>query len=233
MMHQKITVLSISDPTGTTAPSAGANGELGRLALLTDIAGIVNISGSQAAQNAQITTISGDIIVLQSQVNSISANYATTASVSAGLNTITQLVNITGNFVTLDTSQNISGNKTFTGAISATSNSYFGAAPAIINSGITSVDVVTNQIVEQFADTIGSGAKWLMNVKNGANIRTSEIMCAWDSGTNAVIANEVSTTEVGTTTDVSYNVVISSNSVQLRVTSVSNGWTLKFYRIAL
>jgi hypothetical protein len=37
MKHQNIQVISVSDPTGTTAPSAGANGLLGRLALQSDL----------------------------------------------------------------------------------------------------------------------------------------------------------------------------------------------------
>jgi hypothetical protein len=135
--------------------------------------------------------------------------------------------------------QSISGQKTFNdstvfvGSVSAASTLYIGQSPALIYTGQTTVNTVTNQIVEEFADTLGSGAQWLMNLKNGANIRTSQIMCAWDSGTDALIANEVSTTEVGTTSDVTYSVAIVSNNVRLRVTSVSNGWTLKFHRILL
>jgi hypothetical protein len=37
MKHQNIQVISVSDPTGTSAPSAGANGSLGRLALQSDL----------------------------------------------------------------------------------------------------------------------------------------------------------------------------------------------------
>lgn len=44
--HGRITVISISDSTGTTAPSAGANGELGRLALESDTIGTVKYINS-------------------------------------------------------------------------------------------------------------------------------------------------------------------------------------------
>lgn len=55
MQNSKITVVSISDPTGTTAPSAGANGELGRLALKSEVdAIIVGITGQNSILVTQV-----------------------------------------------------------------------------------------------------------------------------------------------------------------------------------
>jgi hypothetical protein len=56
MKHPNITVLSISDPTGTHAPSAGANGTLGQLALESDVTSQVN--NLSAALQVQINAIS-------------------------------------------------------------------------------------------------------------------------------------------------------------------------------
>lgn len=174
----------------------------------------------------------GMVVYCQSDNTSYQLDGGITNSDWVALGFATDVVLLTG-------TQSISGQKTFNdvsvfvGSVSASSTLYVGQSPASIYSGQTSVNTVTNQIVEEFADTLGSGAQWLMNLKNGANIRTSQIMCAWDSGTDALIANEVSTTEVGTTSDVTYSVAIVSNNVRLRVTSVSNGWTLKFHRILL
>lgn len=60
MKNQKITVLSISDSTGTNPPLAGANGELGPLALKSDVANITSglsvlINGSNDATSSLIT----------------------------------------------------------------------------------------------------------------------------------------------------------------------------------
>ena len=59
MQNQKITVLTISDPTGTHAPSAGANGELGELALRSDIN---NVYFGANALTYQVTTISHNYV---------------------------------------------------------------------------------------------------------------------------------------------------------------------------
>jgi hypothetical protein len=56
MKHTNITVLSISDSTGTHAPSAGANGTLGQLALQSEVKTEVN--NLSAALQAQIDSIS-------------------------------------------------------------------------------------------------------------------------------------------------------------------------------
>jgi hypothetical protein len=54
MKNQQITVISISDPTGTYAPSAGANGALGPLALKSQI--VPMLYGATALTDA-VTTI--------------------------------------------------------------------------------------------------------------------------------------------------------------------------------
>ena len=51
MKYPKITVMTISDLTGTMAPSVGANGQLGRIGL-----------------KSEITTLSGNI---QSQIDNL------------------------------------------------------------------------------------------------------------------------------------------------------------------
>lgn len=82
MKHNKITVVSISDPTGTMTPSAGANGELGPLALLTDVKSVSAINQSQQITLSQLTALTG------------SSGGVIVAAVSAGLDSrITTLEN--------------------------------------------------------------------------------------------------------------------------------------------
>lgn len=59
MKHQNITVLSISDPTGTQAPSAGANGHLGRLALYSDVQALALSGGATSINN--VDPVAGNI----------------------------------------------------------------------------------------------------------------------------------------------------------------------------
>lgn len=59
MPHAQITTISISDPTGTMAPSAGHNGELGRLALENDVIKTLNSTQATSAGRNLILDIDG------------------------------------------------------------------------------------------------------------------------------------------------------------------------------
>lgn len=97
MKHQNITTVSISDPTGTQAPSAGANGHLGRLALKNDI-----ISGS----GIQVThQDNGKIEISLYQGIDVSAFSNTTGTLERGQSVTSTTLNWTINKT--ETSQSI------------------------------------------------------------------------------------------------------------------------------
>lgn len=66
MKHNKITAYTISDLTGTTAPSAGANGELGLLALKSEVEDVK--SSIKTIQTGTIAVSASTIIVPHSTV---------------------------------------------------------------------------------------------------------------------------------------------------------------------
>jgi hypothetical protein len=59
MPHARITTISISDPTGTQAPSAGHNGELGRLALENEVIKTLNSTTATSADHNLNVAIDG------------------------------------------------------------------------------------------------------------------------------------------------------------------------------
>ena len=76
MKHNKITVVSISDPTGTLAPSAGANGELGPLALDRQVIKTINSTPALSSNGninfitdgtTNIVAISAGMVLVQSK----------------------------------------------------------------------------------------------------------------------------------------------------------------------
>ena len=63
--------------------------------------------------------------------------------------------------------------------------------------------------------------------KNGTNLKAGTVTAVHD-GTN-VKFNEVSTVDLGDTTDVKLSVDINSGNMRLRATTLSNGWDVKAF----
>lgn len=146
MKHNKITVVSISDPTGTMTPSAGANGELGPLALLSQVKAVSADNLSQQNTLAALTSLTG------------SSGSTLVAAVSAGLDTrIVALENggkIFSGQITLNTSTNLYSvsHITITGSsyplitvVAPSSNSIL-YAESVTNVSVSGFDVALSSI---------------------------------------------------------------------------------------
>jgi|GEM_PF-3192383 len=96
----------------------------------------------------------------------------------------------------------------------------------------TDVDTGT-ETIDSFADTIADSAVWFCCVKNGANVRCSTVMAAWDVTGDTVQYTETATLDVGDTSDLTLSVDIDSNTVRLRATAASDNWTVRCQRMAL
>lgn len=95
-----------------------------------------------------------------------------------------------------------------------------------------SVDTGTTTL-DSFADTLGDAAHWNYKIKKGANIRAGTMMAAWDASGDNIEYAEDATNDVGDTGDLTLGVDISSNTVRLRATATSDGWTVKVLRRVL
>ena len=62
-------------------------------------------------------------------------------------------------------------------------------------------------------------------IKNGTNLRAGTLTAAHD-GTN-IKFNEVSTVDLGNTTDVKLKVVIDGSNMKLQATTLTDNWTIK------
>ena len=90
----------------------------------------------------------------------------------------------------------------------------------------TNTDVDTG--TENVATATGAEAAFFdYVVKNGTNIRAGTITAATD-GTN-VEYNEVSTVDLGSTSDVKLKVVLSSSDLILQATTISNNWNVSSF----
>ena len=69
------------------------------------------------------------------------------------------------------------------------------------------------------------GAYFDYVIKDGTNYRAGSIQAIWDG--TSIQFNEVTTNDIGNTTDVVMSVVISGTDAVLRATTTTTGWTIK------
>lgn len=94
----------------------------------------------------------------------------------------------------------------------------------ISNQQNTGVDVGT-ETISTVSSTDYDGVFFDYVIKNGTNLRAGTITVVHD-GTN-VSFNEVSTQDLGDTTDVELSVDLSGGDIRLRATTTSDNWTVK------
>jgi uncharacterized repeat protein (TIGR03803 family) len=86
-------------------------------------------------------------------------------------------------------------------------------------------NVTTSSVIDIFTGLTSNGCMWIYNVSDTNNIRTGQIMSAWKSG-GTIVFNDITTTSVGTTNSVQFNVTLDINAVSLN-TVISTGSTWK------
>lgn len=96
----------------------------------------------------------------------------------------------------------------------------------------TDIDTGT-ETVDSFDDTTCKAVHWDYVVYNGANLRTGTVMAAWDASSDAIDYNEVSTVDVGDTSDITFAVDIDADVIRLRATVASDNWGAKVSRKTL
>ena len=104
---------------------------------------------------------------------------------------------------------------------------------AMVSAENTDVDSAAPEVVDSFADTAYDGVMWVYSIKNGANLRTGQVIAAWDATGDTIQYSEMRTNDVGDTSGVTLSVDISSNTVRLLATVTTDDWSVKALRMAL
>ena len=88
------------------------------------------------------------------------------------------------------------------------------------------------ETIDSFDATLGVSAQWVVSIRQGTtNARTSTINAVWLNGT--VEFSEYSTNDIGNTTEVVMDVVLSGGNVILRADVDTDDWIIKAHRIIL
>jgi len=79
------------------------------------------------------------------------------------------------------------------------------------------VDVGT-EVVDSFSDLVSDACLWTYRVKDGSNLRVGRIVAVWDAVLNTIEYTETSTQDIGDTSALTLDVVITADNVELRAT---------------
>ena len=92
-----------------------------------------------------------------------------------------------------------------------------------------STDIDTTTVtVDSFAVSLAKGARWDYVATDGTNYRAGTVVATWD-GTD-VVGSEVTSGELGDTSDVTIDVDIDSGTVRFRATTTSDNWNVHVTR---
>lgn len=94
-----------------------------------------------------------------------------------------------------------------------------GATPPIIAEN-TDIDVGT-EVVDSFSDLLADSCNWEYRVTDGTNFRSGTIIAVWNASTNTVEYTETTTSDIGDTSDLTLDVIINSDNVELQATLAS------------
>ena len=102
-------------------------------------------------------------------------------------------------------------------------------APSLYSTTKSVVGIVANYVVYQFVASLYTSVFFEYNVQNSTNLRAGTIMAVWN--TTTLEFTETSTMDIGNTSPITFNVVLtpilSVVYVQLRATTLTTGWTIK------
>lgn len=194
---------------------------------LTSDTASYSITASWAAKSA-ISATSSVAIVANTASYSISSSYSTFSPTSISSSyALTASYALNGGGGSSETSSYLSGS-------SATVNKVT-LANIGVNAYLTSrvtTGIVTATPVDDFPDTDGNSAKWIISINDGTSFKTSEVVAIWEPISNVTNFAEITTNIIGSI-PVAMSVNISGNQVRLIANPAAGTWTVKTIRFVL
>jgi len=89
---------------------------------------------------------------------------------------------------------------------------------------VTSLTGLTN--IYSIPTSAYTGAFFDYTISNGTNLRAGNIMSIWNSGTT-IQYRETSTNDIGNTSGLTFNMIVSGSTAILRTSGVTGNWTVK------
>ena len=112
----------------------------------------------------------------------------------------------------------ITGSLTVTGSINIVSSSYGYGTVSDVDSEVDTVGSVdATKYKAAFFDYV---------ISDGTNFRAGTVTSVWDYSNTAVSQTDVSTTDIGDTTNVTLNVILDGTLAKLQATTTGSGWDI-------
>ena len=184
-------------------------------------------SASKQWKHVYISTgsifMNGIEVMLMNNNNQVvigNSTFSTTGTTGITVTTISGSQIITG-------SQIVSGSLQVTGSVGITGSLLFNNALHLGTSGTT---VSGSSTIESDITSSYSSAFYKYVITSGSNARAGEVTAVWNGST--IVYDEYSTTDIGNTTDIKFNVALSGSNVNLNTTS-ANLWNVKTTTVLL
>ena len=167
--------------------------------------------------------MNGIEVMLMNSNNQIvlgNSTFSTTGTTGITVSTISGSQIITG-------SQIVSGSMSVTGSASITGSLLIDNALHLGTSGQTSSGTTT---IETDATGSYNSAFYKYVLISGSNARSGEVMAVWNG--SSIVYDEYSTTDIGNTSDIKFNVTLSGGNVNLNTTS-TYAWNVRTTTVLL
>lgn len=172
---------------------------------------VIPVVASNVTSKIQIQNFGGSITAS----NAISSSYALTASYA-----------LTGEGFPYTGSAIISGSLIVTGSI-YTSNE-ININSSVLNTQINSDVDTGTETVAQISTSSFSSAFFDYYVQDGTNYRAGTVSSVWNRS-GAVRYTDVSTTDIGNTSGLTFAVILTNSTASLQATATSNNWNVKTF----
>lgn len=148
-----------------------------------------------------------------------SASYARNADLLDGLDSTVFAQTGSNAFVG---NQNINGSITGSGQLTVQGTLFTTASNSAVNGPGTVV-------IASLPTGSYDAAHFDYVIKKGANLRAGTVMTVWNRGTSTIEHTDTSTTDIGTTSEVTLDTDLLTSNVRLRATLTTTGWTIKSF----
>ena len=206
----------------------GSQGGTGTVSLKTQDLTVTGVNGIAATVSGQTITISGSNAT---DILKGVASYNVTNFTVTGGNVASNAINFNGANINLGGTHSFGlQNITPYGASTADQVTFNGGAiihGVLFTTGSnTDVDSGT-EVVASVTTGSYDAAFFDYVVKNGSNYRAGTVTAVWEAGTSNVEFTDVSTNDLGNTTDITFSVDLVSATARLKATVASDNWIVK------
>lgn len=95
------------------------------------------------------------------------------------------------------------------------------------------VTVSATTVIDEFSASNFDACQWLYSAKDSSNMEAGNIIGAWDMATSAITDTQYGTNEIGSTTGITFDLIVSGTNINLVANVVSGSWDINLRRLSI